>query len=58
MCETWYSSGPSIVPVARYIVPVKSLGTDEINQCGSVRSNSAGCRYSAAGIFGWHKPAL
>ena len=40
------------------MVPAKSLGTDGINQCGSVRS-SARCRYSA-GIAGWHTyiPAL
>ena len=34
-----------------YIVPVKSLDADGIIRCGSMRSNGAGCRYSA-GIFG------
>lgn len=32
-----YSSGPSRVPVElKAIAPVNSLGTDDINQCGSV----------------------
>ena len=43
------------MPVAA-IMPVKSLGADGINKCGSVRS-SAGCRYSA-GIVGSRIQAL
>ena len=34
-------------PVRVRIVSVGSLGTDGIILCGSARSNSAGCRYSA-----------
>ena len=37
-------------------MPVKSLDTDGVNLCGSVRS-SAGCRCSA-GIIAWRIPAL
>ena len=46
-CWIGYSSSdPSIVPVEYCRLPasLKSLGADEINQCGSVRS-IAGCRY-------------
>ena len=34
---------------------VKSLGTDGINQCGSVRNNAGAC-YSA-GVVTWRIPA-
>ena len=38
------------------IMPVKSVGTDGINHCGSVQNN-AGARFNA-GVSAWHIPAL
>ena len=40
-------------PLNIYIVPVESLGTNGINQCGHVRRSRAGCRDSSVGAAGW-----